>query len=117
MDEEIDPLRVPDQVLRDASISREHHGATAVVHAEAERWPHRRVIDFECRDAHVAVVVNHTFANDMRRDRRADGRVFLDEIAADMNVVREKLLHCIGELLNATRPVKWQRRSLAPELP
>jgi len=50
VDEEIDTLSVANQILGDASVSGQHNGAAAVVHAVAEGQPDRRVIHLERRD-------------------------------------------------------------------
>ena len=75
------------------------------------------MIDQERGDAHGAVVVDHAFAHVVRVDRRAGGGMFLQQVAAVMDVVAEKLEHGVREARHAGRPVQLERARLPPELP
>ncbi len=115
--EDIGAFRETDEIRIRPRVARDDDRLLAGIESIAECRLHRCVIDLERRDAHAAVVVDHAFADDVRFDRCAGRRMFFDEIASNVNVVRKESQHCIGKLLDAARSVKLQRRGLAPELP
>src|SRR5215831_5608909 len=68
VDQEIDSLRMPDKVLRYASVSGQHDGASRVVDSVAECRLDWCMIDFEGRDPHAAAFVGHSFTDVVRKE-------------------------------------------------
>jgi hypothetical protein len=50
MDEKVDALRVPNEILRHPRVPRQHDGPTTVIDPVAECGPRGRMIDLERRD-------------------------------------------------------------------
>src|SRR5436189_133483 len=115
--EHVRAFRVANQVRIRTRVAGDHDRLAVRVESIAERVRHRLVIDGERRHLHVSVVVHHSFFDDVRADRRAGGGMFLEQVAAQVNVFGEELQHRIGELLRSRRSVQLQRNALASELP
>ena len=63
----------------------------------------------ECRDLHLAVVEDRAFADLVSLDRCAGAWMFLQQIAAVVNVIGEEREDRIGQAPRAARTVQLER--------
>ena len=74
VNQEVYSLGMPDEILRDARVAREHHRAPCMIDPVPERRLDRCVIHLKRGYLHSALLVYHSLADILSEDNDAVGR-------------------------------------------
>jgi hypothetical protein len=93
-------LGMPDEIVRDARVAREHHGAPCMIDPVPERRLDRRVIHLKRRYLHTALLVYHSLTDILSEDNDAVGRCPV-VVQPDADVVLIRLFKVRHHLLGS----------------
>jgi len=113
VDEDVNALREPDEVLGHAGVSRQHNGTAAVVDSVTERGCDGAMINQERGHLNTLSVINDALPDVIAHHLDAVAGGFFVNVAAHVNVKGERPLKVLHHFARALRPPDF-KRDLAP---